>query len=147
MAKKQHRAKAGGDSVPLHTQGTARQRRIELSNLPGKRKLAKGSGGRRTNVHKISDRRKDRRKGGSTYGWVEDHPTDPSKVLVKNRWMSDHQGGREEKDYCLAGLTEGRPDAGSRIGNKKKYNENYDEVFGERKRGVEAGHKKFKKKY
>ena len=123
----------------------AKRRRIELSNLPTKNKLIKGSGGRRSNVHQIRDL--DPKSGGKTYGWVEDHPTDPDKVVVKNRWMSDHQQGRDERENNLAGLTEGRPDAGSRISNKPKYDKRYQEVFGKRKRGVAAGHKVFKKKY
>jgi len=84
--------------------------------------------------------------GMKRYGWIEDHGH-PDHVVVKNRIVADHPVGRKEKDYCAAGLEEGRPDAGVRIENKRQYNENYDEIFGPRKRGVQAGHKTFKKKY
>lgn len=125
-----------------------KQKTKDLATLPSSSQRANGSEiVAMDQVEGDSRRRSDRGKGGRTYGWVEDHPTDPDKVVVKNRFLSDHPEGRDEKPYCLAGLEEGRPDAGSRICDKKKYNENYDEVFGNRNRGVAAGHKVFKKKY
>ena len=125
-----------------------KQKTKDSASLPSRDKTANNTGiVAMDQVEGASRTRSDRRKGGRTYGWVEDHPTDPDKVVVKNRWLSDHPEGRDEKPYCLASLEEGRPDAGSRIGDKKKYNENYDEVFGNRNRGVAAGHKVFKKKY
>jgi len=84
--------------------------------------------------------------GMKRYGWIEDHGH-PDHVVVKNRLVADHPQGRKEGDYCAAGLEEGRADGGVRIENKRQYNENYDDIFGDRKRGVAAGHKKFTKKY
>ena len=124
------------------------QKTKDLASLPSSNKTADNSGVVALDQIQGSARtRSDHRKGGRTYGWVEDHPTDPDKVIVKNRFLSDNPEGRDEQVWGAAGLEEGRPDGGSRIGNKPKYNENYDEVFGNRKRGVAAGHKVFKKKY
>jgi hypothetical protein len=85
-------------------------------------------------------------KGFKSYGWVEDHGH-PDHVVVKSRMVADHPEGRREDRYCLDAAEEGRPDGGVRIQNKAKYNDNYDDIFGQRDRGVAAGHKKFKKKY
>lgn len=125
-----------------------KQKTKDLASLPSRGKTANNTGVvAMDQIEGAARTRSDRRKGGRTYGWVEDHPTDPDKVVVKNRFLSDNPEGRDEDVHSLSGLEEGRPDAGSRIGDKKKYNKNYDEVFGGRKRGVATGHKVFKKKY
>tara|TARA_R100000808_G_scaffold1950_1_gene8271 strand:+ start:57179 stop:57652 length:474 start_codon:yes stop_codon:yes gene_type:complete len=123
------------------------EKAAKLGGLPSRGETANGSGVVAMDQIDGNYAASDRRKGGKTYGWVEDHPTNPDQVVVKQRFLSDNPEGRDERDYCAASLEEGRPDAGSRIGNKPKYDKNYEEVFGSRKRGVAAGHKVFKKKY
>ena len=142
----ERKAKAGSRGGPKKSQKVeARRRRIDLASVPSKKKTLKDDLGRRTGVKQIPNL--SGKKGGKTLGWLEDVPGRPDLVKVKNRWYSDHPQGRTEGEWKADALADGRPDAGSRIGNKKKYDENYDEVFGKRKRGVAAGHKTFKKKY
>ena len=125
----------------------------KLKHVPNPRK--KGNWNRRrkhagnvgvTEVQQLDPKQVGTPKGFKSYGWIEDHGH-PDHVVVKNRMVADHPEGRREDRYCLDAAEEGRPDGGVRIQNKRQYNENYDDIFGQRDRGVAAGHKKFKKKY
>ena len=150
MSEGKYKPKAGTKKgVRTDSQGKkeARRKRLDLASLPGKRRTSKDQHGNRTGVVKTSSDKQDRETQSKTYGWMEDVPGRPDLVRVKQRKLLDHPEGRGERDYCAASLEEGRPDGGSRVGDRRKYNKNYDDIFGGRKRGVAAGHKKFKKKY
>ena len=61
--------------------------------------------------------------------------------------VSDNPTGQSEHVHFRESLESGRADGGFRIDDRAQYNDNYDEIFGERERGIANGYKKTKKKY
>ncbi len=84
-----------------------------------------------------------------SYQWTED--TGGKDVQVKRRTLlKDHAKARfENKADPTTGSDSWVSDCGNHCKiNKDKFDPNYDEIFGKKKRGAAAGkYKKFKKKY
>jgi hypothetical protein len=75
----------------------------------------------------------------TTYQWTED--TGGDKVKVKRReYMKEHSTPMTEEDWIsINGST-------CKI-NREKFDKNYEDIFGKKKRGVLGEFKKFKKTY